>query len=159
MIRLFLGLMLLTSTAFADATEVTYTVPVQDPALQPYATFETDSGQIERQGNQVTLTYQLPQELTGTQTSVTMIGVEVPGEVTMDLSGPQANATCTTSSCTIRYKNLNLDESKTRDFLLNKDISRDEFNGRMQVFRHFEGDPIGILHFKPYRPFAYEQNR
>lgn len=123
-----------------------YTVPVSENLAQ-YAVFPLDDTQIVDDGTNVTVTYSLPLELTGTPMSVTLKGASSG----TTLQGPNAQASCSKTdslvSCKISYTDLPIDPNAVKQYLTSKYTNADEVGFREQVAGIFSSEPVGIVSF------------
>lgn len=90
--------------------------------------------------------FPLPQDLTGVPQTIT-----ITKNNDGSWSGPQTEGNCQVIDrhfqCTMKFHNLVFDETQATKFIQEK-YSPSEVQGRMEVFRRFSGEPIGILKYK-----------
>jgi hypothetical protein len=128
-----------------------YSVPVPDPALEPYASqpvvleWRDDNGRYR-------LDYDFPSDLTGTSQRVAFEGFREPGG-TIRLSGSLGTATCEASPsgsgflCTERFPRMVFDLERLQRDLERRGLPPNEIARRLEVAAFFQSDPIGILSF------------
>jgi len=140
------GLFCLSAVAGTESYPTIYTVPVAENLAQ-YAVFPLADSKIVNDGTTLTVTYSLPQELTGTPMSVTLTG-PVAGTT---LSGPNADATCGKTdslvSCKISYTGITINANAVKQYLTAKYTDSQELGFRQQVAAIFENEPVGIVSF------------
>lgn len=128
----------------------TYEVPVDGSNGEAeYAHFELKNFSVVQDGNTMKLKYELPLEITGVLNEVELSGV-LDGSAVATLSGELGKATCslTTSTCKIRYENLQLDAGRAQSLLQSMNLSPAELSARLSVGLQFRADPIGIVKFR-----------
>jgi|GEM_PF-1991754 len=153
-------------SAFAQGEEITYEVPVKDPALQPFATdvitdaslrkvIKVDPRRPERRREFIKLDYTMPTTLVGKENlKVEMRGpIPTAGEAQMKLSSTQGTATCNqqvagTFDCRMEYDKLNLpiDAELAAVAIENSGLTPEAIAAKKAVQASFSGEPIGILH-------------
>ena len=133
-----------------------YEVPVEDPALAPYAFFEVPDVHVVVAGGQVTLTYDFPPDLSGVEDQTVtltgpvgpMAGREIEGTVLSDTVG---TGTCTVTAgvarCTEIFSALPLDHAAALATVDAAATTPAERAGRRAVVDAFVADPIGIVVF------------
>lgn len=133
-----------------------YEVPVEDPALAPYAFFGVPDVHVVVAGGQVTLTYDFPPDLSGVEDqTVTLTGPvgptagrEIEGTVLSDAVG---TGTCTVAAgiarCTEIFSALPLDHAAAVATVEAAATTPAERAGRRAVVDAFVADPIGIVVF------------
>lgn len=128
-----------------------YSVPVSDPALEPFASQPVvldwrDSGGRYR------LDYDFPSDLTGTSQRVSFEGARDPAGM-IQLTGALGTATCEASSsgsgfiCTERFPQMTFDLERLQRDLERRGLPENEIARRLEVATFFQSDPIGILSF------------
>jgi hypothetical protein len=125
-----------------------YTVPVSDPALKPFATFQTSHIRVSKNGNRLVVAYPLPAEIGGEAYPYEFKGtIDQQGKAV--LSNENGVMKCGPSqgafACNVAFSKFNFDSVKTEKFLRQISRSQFEFDQRMRVAGEFSGDPIGVL--------------
>ena len=140
------SLISLSAMADTESYPTIYTVPVAE-SLAQYAVFPLADSKVVNDGTTLTVTYSLPQELTGTPMSVTLSG-PVAGTT---LSGPNADATCGKTdslvSCKISYTGILINPNAVKQYLTAKYSDSQELGFRLQVAAIFANEPVGIVSF------------
>jgi hypothetical protein len=136
------------ASAMADSSQVTYSVPVPEN-LAAYASFNIPA-QYTKTADSISVSYVLPQDLTGNQMTVQLQG-SLSGTT---LEGPNAQATCTDiqnmASCKITYTGLPLDLATTEQYLSSKYTNSTGLKYRQQVAAIFSSEPVGIITMPRY---------
>ncbi len=143
-----LTLLVLLLNSFALQAAVTYTVPV--PAeLEAFATFPNLPARYVQEGTQITVSYRLPEELVGNQTTVIALRGEMKNPREFRLKGEHGDARCQSAhqrlNCIVEYKDLPIDERALGLFIEQKFPERVEQLARLEVARLFSGEPIGVI--------------
>lgn len=128
-----------------------YEVPVPEN-LKEFATYPVKYKSDSYQANPINpdkVTFHLPATLVGEETVITMTKLEDQEGL---WSGPNANADCATVGrnfkCTVIFNDLKMDPIKQEIAIRENFQTEAEIAGRMQVARHFSGEPIGIISYK-----------
>jgi hypothetical protein len=153
-------------SAHAQGEEVTYEVPVNDPALAPFATdivtdadlrhvVKFDPRRPQRRKEFIKLDYTMPTTLVGTENmKIEMRGpVPAEGETAIALKSKQGVANCTLQeggdyNCTMDYakENLPIDAELAAAAIENSGLNAEGIIAKKAVQAAFAGEPIGILH-------------
>ena len=129
-----------------------YYVPVAEQ-LNEYALFPLTDIEIEHEGDDVEIEYDLPVELTGVVNRIEFKGV-VPASGPMILNSNYGKMECPAandfSNCAVSYKNLNFDDRALTKLLEQISASDDELNKRQLVAQRFRfgGEPHGFVRVK-----------
>lgn len=135
-----------------DGFKTAYEVPVDDPALAPYARFEM-TATVKFQNNRWEFCYRLPWEVTSKSSAIPTIEFVTTKQLTpetYEVKGKHTTGTCTfgkKSSCHLFYSRMNLDAEVTKSDLA-KIFSGEELTMRTKVAETFAFDPEGILLFE-----------
>lgn len=144
----FLTAFLCARLAAAEIFPATYEVPT--PAPSPYSFYPMQGIDLQIQNGQVTLCYDLPLELTGAPNQITVSGpLDGDHRQIAQLTGPKADAVCdfAFSRCELKYHDLVIDPQQVVSRLQQRQLPAGEIEARLEVTRHFSGDPIGVIHF------------
>ncbi len=138
------------SMAFMDSlTEATYEVPVTDPNLKSFSIFDLKKVKFLKNGDNVTLKYLVPQELTGERNKVEFEGSLVNGQGSLIYKDTKMD--CLTDQsllmCKVTYESLKFDQVKADQILASKFQGAD-LEKRMMVQKGFSTDPVGIIKIK-----------
>jgi hypothetical protein len=129
-----------------------YSVPVP-PELAPFSSYPVSRVcYVESQGKTY-VGYNLPAELTGSQTSAIILSGESTTAETFSLHGPDETANCQRDraqakvSCRVAYGHLSFDMAERAKILSEKFPDLKELDGRSKVSALFSTEPIGIIEF------------
>lgn len=138
-------LLILPLLASARGTEIygEYTVPVNEPGLESFARFPMDI-KVDDRGTRVKIEYLLPLQLTGAPHMVEMYGTRA-ADGSLKLTGPLGEANCASTSCTLRYQNLNIDLNKRDQVLREMTTNNRDLEALTKVANRFHDDPFGII--------------
>ncbi|MES3037352.1 MAG: hypothetical protein V4736_05535 [Bdellovibrionota bacterium] len=150
--------MLMACPSDSTPTTVTYEVPVKNPELLPYATFQIDSYEKAiLEDGRTQMKYTLPAHLTGKPVDVVFTSKSsqdnilinlIPGEeLSTVLEGPNGKMKCKSGTCKVKYKNLPMDINAREEFLKQISQSEVELIGRKEVAKGFTTDPGGIFRY------------
>jgi len=129
----------------------TYSVPVNDPVLEPFASVPVVLDWREANG-EYRLDYDFPTDLTGVSQRVSFEG-SLTRDGTIQLSGDLGSASCesdtsgTSFMCTERFPQMAFDLERLQRDLERRGLPADEIARRIEVASVFRSDPIGILVF------------
>ena len=143
-------ILLASSSAWAYPGLGTYTVPTS-PELKAVATFDLKNLVRTGDDQNIQLSYDLPQDLTGaTIQHIEMAGTVDPTAPFVTLKGSHAQASCLMSAdikmnCLTQYNDLTIDSGKVKDFLRNKFGNSPTLPSRIGVAGQFSEDPIGVV--------------
>ena len=122
-----------------------YSIPVDDPALKPFATVAIYNIRRVAADGQIELTYPIPAVLTGLRQDVVLTGSSAGNE----LSGPAGQSSCisheTRVECDMLLGGLEFDQEGLRVGLQQIGLLPDEIEARLRVAELFQADPIGVL--------------
>lgn len=130
-----------------------YTVPVSGD-LRDVAEFPVEHGFIRREGDKITIGYELHKDFVGPQD----VHVVLTGTVTaekapfVDVTDPATGARghCLLSAgnlmCMLQYTDISFDWSKTSARLTTEYANDSKLAQRLEVARVFEHNAVGILH-------------
>ena len=132
--------------AFAHAApDMVYRVPVTDPALEPFATFQVDSETYGKAHNPGKFTFVLPAELTGDAREFTLArDPNTPG-LWMDQVTGHCRKTAKRLSCRVAFHDLKVDPALVASHLNAHGVDPAELKARLQVAAQFEHEPIGVI--------------
>lgn len=128
-----------------------YSVPVDEPALEPYASQPVIVDWRATNG-QYRMDYDFPADLTGLSQRVAFEG-RLTAAGSIELSGDLGTASCEPSAsgsgfrCTERFPQMEFDLERLQRELERRGLSPEEVARRLAVATFFESDPIGILVF------------
>ena len=128
-----------------------YSVPVDDPSLEPFASQSVVVDWRDSNG-QYRLDYDFPADLTGVTQRVVFDGARAP-DGTILLSGDLGSASCGASTagdgfvCTERFPQMAFDLERLERDLQRRGLPADEVARRLEVATFFQSDPIGVLSF------------
>jgi hypothetical protein len=155
----FASSILLFVACFAQASslapEAQYVFPTT-PGQQPLATFNLTNFSFSRSGNQITISYDLPQQLVGyPNMTITLTGTTDNSSAPTELTGNRGTASCTSQDlnlvCQVTYRNLNIDLAKTDSFLRNTVSNASELQTRLDIASEFSSEPVGVVTYTfPY---------
>lgn len=132
--------------------ETTFQVPVPLDKIAHLATFQISDFQISSTSNDIVLTYTLPQDLSGDQIIITQSLVsDVDGQKhfendlgTTDCTGPLDKL-----ECSVNFKSLPLNQSKTISYLFAKYGYNQETKNRVMVSQIFAKELFGYIRSNP----------
>lgn len=141
----FATALLIATVSFAKSPDAIYEVPgFEDTDLSMY---DIHSLKLDIEGDQVSIDYTLPLELTGVKNRIRAEGTLVDA-VTAVLKGSNSDLTCNlfAKTCDVRYRNLMIDPVLVKERLQSQNMHPVEIETRLAITRKFSGDPIGIIH-------------
>lgn len=145
-----LALILCSLNAFAEG-EFYYSVPVDNPKLEPYAIFLLENPSSIKEGAKVTFSYSLPKELVGNNFPPIILSGEDYGTETFTLAGENATAECQRveqqTLCKMSYGKLDINKPDVSKAIKETSKSLKERRVREKVAKIFKDDPVGILSF------------
>jgi hypothetical protein len=125
-----------------------YSVPVE-PRLQALATFPLNEIIHRETEGIVTLSYDLPIELTGVAHDRVWLRGDSKSGPEFKMSGPRGEGSCFRSekalSCSVNLTPVRIDRPHLEEKLRQISSSPAEVLDRLEVARTFESDPIGIV--------------
>lgn len=109
--------------------------------------YEIHRLKLEVDGDQASIDYSLPLELTGAKNRIRAKGSLTDSGVAV-LNGPHSDITCDLISkkCDVRYNDLKIDLVRLKEILQARNFSPSERDTRLSISRKFSGDPIGVIH-------------
>lgn len=126
----------------------TYEVPVS-PELQQYSSFAVKFKSREYERNPVSITFPLPQELTGVQNFITMKKSDTDAN---QWSGKKVQAHCSTQDryfvCQMKFSNLETDLVQATDIIRQNNPDPIHAEAIMEVVKKFSSEGIGVLKYK-----------
>lgn len=151
---IFALLLIVSGSAHANKEPVAvYTVPVQDPALKPYATFSVVSISYGQFQDPDSVSFALPIELTGTTRAFLMSRDPVDPN---QWSGEHVDGVCKKESgklrCQVEFHDLAIDSAQVKITLASKFSNPAELKSRIAVAEHFSHEPIGVFTYKIHKP-------
>lgn len=130
-------------------TESMYEVPVNDASLADSATFKLRRVQVEQNGTEFKLKYNVPIELTGELNHVEFNGSIDNGEGTLTYENTKMNclADQSTLMCKVVYQDLKFNQLRAERILSSK-FSGEELKKRLVIQGKFSTDPVGVVKIK-----------
>jgi hypothetical protein len=126
----------------------TYSIPVQDPALEPYSEFPVKFKADHYEAEPEVLEFPLPVELVG---AATMIRLERLDPAAGTFIGEGAEGRCERSGrmliCHMAFSGLSFDSAGS-DAAIDAQFGGVEASSRKQVAAVFRSQPIGILKYR-----------
>lgn len=126
-----------------------YEVPVDDPDLADAAVFKLRRVQLEQNGKDFKLKYNVPIELTGEMNRVEFTGTINNGEGTLVYQDTKMNclADQSTLMCKVLYQNLKFNQERA-ERILNSKFDGEELRKRLLIQGRFSTDPVGVVKIK-----------
>lgn len=135
----------------ADGFVPVYVVPVDDPALEPYATYPMNNLMFARddQGRAV-LEYDLPVGLVGHDDESVRFRGRPSSQGPWEMKGNRGDMTCDVAAtdlldCSVVYKNIEIDPAGVESFLTSLDLPAEALAARRDVAMRFMNDPLGVV--------------
>jgi hypothetical protein len=145
---MMMALLVAGSVQAARPMRGTYEIPVQDPALEPYAKFPVKFKSEQYESDPNSLEFPLPEELVGTPTTIRM---EKTDPATGTFVGEGAEGGCERSGrmliCRMAFSGLPFDPAAS-DALIDARFGVAEAGFRKKVAEVFRSQPIGILKYR-----------
>lgn len=141
----FATALLAASVGFGKSPNAVYEVPgFEETDLSMYDLY---SLKLEINGDQVSIDYSLPLELTGAKNRIRAVGTLVDKNTAI-LKGPHSDLTCNLAAkkCDVRYNDLTIDHSLVKEILQSQNLQPSEVQTRLEITRKFSGDPIGVIY-------------
>lgn len=148
---LIVSLMFSINSNAARPIRGTYEVPVTED-LQSHATYPVKYKADNYGQDPNTLTFFLPSALVGTQKLVTLTRDLANGPQSTTWSGKNAQADCQNVErsfrCVVKFNDLAIIPEEVEAAVRAQFKLPEAIEGRIQVARVFEGEPIGIINYK-----------
>ena len=126
----------------------TYEVPT-DENLKSFARYPIKFKADIYQKTPTEIKFPMPLMLVGEEKIFTMSQLENQGD---QWEGPNVKGNCQTIEryfkCSVRFNDLAIDPVKVANSIQNSGLPPKEIDGKLQVARHFESEPIGILIYR-----------
>jgi len=159
LINLFLatGLTLSASSALTSPLDLqklsvrggSYEVPVDNPELAELAVFPLRRVQLEQNGQEFTLKYNVPVELTGELNRIEFKGTIENGQGVLTYEDSKMNclADQTTLMCKVAYQNLKFNQERAERIITSR-FDGEELRKRLLIQKDFSTDPVGVIKIK-----------
>lgn len=159
LINLFLatGLTLFATSAWTSSLDLqklsvhggSYEVPVDNPELAELAVFPLRRVQLEQNGKEFTLKYNVPIELTGEVNRVEFKGTIENGQGVLTYEDTKMNclADQSTLMCKVAYQNLKFNQERAERIITSR-FEGDDLRKRLMIQKDFSTDPVGVIKIK-----------
>ncbi len=133
-----------------------YMVPMDDQK-DSSESFIMKNISYRRCGDSVQVKYELPQDLTGAKNVVRMAGSFQHATNTLELSGPQGQASCVPRTdgamkCDVKFQKLELNPGQAAELLNQKNLNSNDLQKKLEAVGRFSGNPVGFFTVYPPVP-------
>lgn len=146
----YLFLFLFTLNLHAEETlkfNASYTIPTIAGEDEALATFDLIDYTVVKKDKGATLSYQIPEEMTGLDGQVVDMELMIESLPLRVFEGDKATALCrglwNQMECDVRFKKLDFDIDNLEHVLHMRGLPHDEIEARLIMVERFSGDPIG----------------